>query len=125
MYGLLCLFQQLGRLGIAPFCDGLVRPQKAKETLDWSKLPSSLSYLAGPAERYGRLQFDDPVYEFLQDLMTPAEQLELRALNQRWLQDEKAIDAWLDEFRMTEHPEARLVYFTGYLLAIGSDLSLI
>jgi hypothetical protein len=127
VYGLLCLFAQLARLGIAPFSDGIVCPQKREkaETLDWSKLPSSLHYLTGPAERYGRLQFDDPIYEFLQERMTSDEQAELQALNQRYRQDRETIDHWLDEFSMTAHPEAGLVYFTGYMLAIGADLGLL
>src|SRR5438270_146490 len=61
VYGLLILFAQLAELGIAPFSDGVVCPLQTDEaeTLDWSKLPPSLRYLAGPAERYGSLQFDD------------------------------------------------------------------
>jgi hypothetical protein len=124
VYGLLSLFAQLGRLGIPPFSDGVVGPEKKKtaKALDWSKLPSALRYLAGPAEIYGKLQFDDPIYEFLQKRMTVSEQAELRTLNQRYRQDEEAINRWLDEFPMTDHPEACLVYFTGYVLTIGADL---
>ena len=127
IYGLLCLFAQLGKLDIAPFNDGVVGPTETKtaEKLDWSKLPSSLRYLAGPAEVYGSLQFDDRIYEFLQERMTADEQAELRALSQRYGQDSEAIDRWLDEFRMTKHPEARLVYFTGCLLGTGADLGLL
>jgi hypothetical protein len=126
VYGLLCLFAQLGKLGVAPFSDGEVGPQERRtaEALDWSKLPTPLRYLAGPAEVYGGLQFDDPIYEFLQERMTAAEQAELRAVSQRYGQDWEAINRWLDEFPMTEHPEARLVYFTGHLLGIGADLGL-
>lgn len=127
VYGRLCLFAQLGRLGIAPFNDGAVCPQETKsaETLDWSKLPSSLRYLAGPAEVYGRVQFDDRIHEFLEERMTADERAELRALNHRYEQDWDAINCWLDEFPMIEHPEARLVYFTGHLLATGADLDLL
>jgi hypothetical protein len=126
VYGLLCLFAQLGELGIPPFDDGAVRPMEAPpEELDWDKLPDPLRYLAGPAEWYGRLQFDDPIYEFLQERMTPDERAELRALNRRYKQDWDAIDRWLDEYRMTKHPEARLVYFTGHLLGLGEDAGLL
>jgi hypothetical protein len=126
VYGLLCLFAQLGDLGVPPFDDGAVRPMEAPpEELDWEKLPDPLRYLAVPAERYGRLQFDDPIYEFLQERMTPVEQSELRALNRRYKQDWDAINHWLDEYRMTEHPEARLVYFTGCLLGTGAELGLL
>jgi hypothetical protein len=127
IYGLLCLFAQLGKLGIAPFNDGIVGPQERKtaEALDWNKLPPPLRYLAGPAEVYGGLQFEDRICEFLQERMTAEEQAELRALNQRYTKDWEAINGWLDEFRMTKHSEARLVYFTGHLLGIGTDLGLL
>jgi hypothetical protein len=127
VYGLLCLFRQLNKLGITPFIDGAVGPEKRKTTedLDWSKLPPPLRYLSGPAEVYGGLQYDDPIYEFLQKRMTADEQAELRALSQRYGQDWEAINRWLDEFPITEHPEARLVYFTGHLLATGADLGVL
>jgi hypothetical protein len=126
IYGLLCLFEQLGKLGFTPFNDGVVCPQERKttEALDWSKLPPSLRYLAGPAEVYGSLQFDDRIAEFLQERMTADEQAELRALSHLYGRDWEAINHWLDEFPMTDHPEARLVYFTGYLLSAGTDLGL-
>lgn len=127
IYGLMCLFGQLGSRGIAPFDNGAVAPAERKSVaaLDWSKLPVPLRYLAEPAETYGSLQFDDPIYEFLQDRMTPAEQVQLRELSQRYDQDWDAINSWLDEFPMTEHREAGLVYFTGHLLATGADLGLL
>jgi hypothetical protein len=127
IYGLLCLFAQLGELGIAPFNDGVVCPQESEtaETLDWNKLPPSLQYLARPAEVYGRLQFEDRIYEFLQERMSANQRDELRALSHRYEQDDEAINRWLDEFPMTEHPEARLVYFTGCLLGTGADLGLL
>ncbi len=125
VYGLLCLFDQLGRLGVPPFSDDCHEEEQTEETLDWSKLPSSLRYLAAPAETYGRLQFDDPIDEFLQERMTDEQLAELRVLNRRIDEDEKAICRWLDEFRMTEHPEARLVYFTGHLLGRAADLDLL
>jgi hypothetical protein len=127
IYGLLCLFAQLGKLGIAPFNNGVVCPKETKtaKRLNWSKLPQSLQYLAGPAEVYGGLQFDDPIYEFLQNRMTADEQAELRALNHRYRQDWDEINRWLDEFPMTKHAEARLVYFTGCLLGTGAELGLL
>ena len=127
IHGLLCLFAKLGRLGIDPFNDGVVCPQERKTTeeiLDWSKLPPHLRYLAGPAEVYGGFQFEMRILEFLRERMTEDEQVELRALGQRYGQDYEAINRWLNEFRMTDHPEARLVYFTGYLLGTGADLGL-
>jgi hypothetical protein len=94
------------------------------ESLDWSKLPPGLEWLAAPAERYGWLQFDDRIYDFLRSV-SPAERAELQALGQRWSDAWPAIDAWLDGHRITAHPEARLVYFTGYLLGTGADAGLL
>lgn len=126
VYGLLFLFAQLAELDIEPFNDWAVCLEEKKDTelLDWSKLPPSLRYLAEPAERYGRIQFDDRIDEFLQEQMTPDEKVELQALVQRYEQDWKPINQWLNEFRMTEHSEARLVYFTGHLLGTGCDMGL-
>ena len=94
------------------------------ETLDWSKLPAELEWLAAPAERYGRLQFDDPIDDLLRAI-GPAERAELQALGRRWAESWPAIDAWLDTHRITAHPEARLVYFTGHLLGTGLDAELL
>ena len=121
IYGLLCLFNQLGKLGIAPFNDGAVRPESAKEVFDWSKLPPNLAWLAAPAERYGHYQFDEPIWEFVQNA-SPAELAELRAVQERWEADFQNIDLWLDEFNITKHPEARLVYFTQVLLGTAADM---
>lgn len=128
VYGLLCLFAQLAKLDIAPFNDGSVCPKEAQQTanvLDWNKLPTSLQYLARSAEAYGGLQFDDPIYHFLQERITAEERAELQALKRRYEQDWEAINRWLDEFPMTVHAEARLVYFTGHLLATGADLGVL
>ena len=96
-----------------------------EESRDWNKLPPELRYLAASAEVYGSLQFDDPVYDFLQHRMTPQEQVELKALSQKYECDGDAIDQWLDQYPMTIHAEARLVYFTRYLVGTGCDLGLL
>lgn len=126
VYGLLFLFDQLAELGIEPFTEWAVCIEESEEaeTFDWSKLPASLRYLAEPAERYGRLQLDERIDEFLQSQMTSDEHVELQALMVRYEQDWKLISKWLNVFRMTEHPEARVVYFTGHLLRTGADLDL-
>lgn len=125
IYGLLVLFQLLGDLGIEPFDDGTVRFKEKEEVLDWSKLPASLSYLIEPAEKYGAIQFEDKIFAFLSERMTPAEKTELQALSKTYVQDEGTVNDWLDEYNMTKHPEARLVYFTGNLLALGNDAGLL
>jgi hypothetical protein len=94
------------------------------EKLDWSKLPPELGWLAVSAERYGRLQFDDPIYDFLRGLNS-TERDQLRELGQRWGEAFPEIDAWLDQYTITVHPEASLVYFTLYLLGTGADAGLL
>ena len=126
VYGLLCLFAQLGDLGVSPFDDGAVRPTEPPQPeLDWNKLPAPLRYLAGWAEVYGAYQFDQPILDFLHSRMTPEERAELRTLRQRYTDDAAAIDRWLDEYPMTKHREAALVYFTGHLLGLGADTGLL
>lgn len=93
--------------------------------LDWTKLPPELAYLAEPAAKYGALQFDDPIYEFLQGGMTPAEHSELIELGKLMSGDWDAIEKWLDAYPMTEHLEAARVYFTGHLMALGNDLGVL
>src|SRR5262245_7502108 len=95
------------------------------EFLDWSKLPPHLSYLAQPSAKYGALQFDDPIYEFLQKTMTSSERDELLELGKLMSRDWDAIERWLDEYSMTDHPEAARVYFTAHLMAIGNDLGVL
>ena len=53
------------------------------EQLDWCKLPRGLEWLAVPAERYGHLQFDDPIYTFLQK-SSLEERAVLREIRDRW-----------------------------------------
>lgn len=126
VYGLLCLFDQLAKLNISPFNSGAVGPREAKPTepLDWTKLPPALRYLAGPAEVYGGYQFEGRILEFLRERMTADERSELKSLSQQYGRDWEAIESWLDEFRITKHREAALVYFTGHLLGMGADLGL-
>lgn len=95
-----------------------------KETLDWEKLPKGLRYLSGPAEKYGHYQFEDRIRDFY-DTMTDDQNAELIRLLARVQSDEEAIDIWLDGCSMTEHPEARLVYFLLQLLAYGNDADLL
>jgi hypothetical protein len=127
VYGLLCLFRQLGNRGIAPFNDGAVGPEerKAVEVLDWSKLPPDLHYLAEPAARYGHIQFESRIMDFLEREATDADRTALRMLRPLVLRDENAIDAWIDQLGITKHREAALVYFLLHLLALGHDAGLL
>ena len=112
---LLFLLSGLSRQGIVPFCLESVF-SKDERILDWQKLPEDLWYLASPAERYGVIQFDAEIDEFA-DAMDERARAELQAIAARVDRNEKQIDGFLDEYSMTEHREAKLVYFLTYLIA--------
>ena len=95
------------------------------EILDWTKLPAQLNYLAQPAERYGRFQFDNIIDDYLFNKMSKADVEELRNLRDRMAQDFDIIELWLDEFNMRIHPEARLVYFMRDLIGTADDTHLL
>ena len=94
------------------------------KALDWSKLPRTLAWAATPAERYGYHQFDEPILAFLR-AATPAELSDLQAVQRRWVADYPIIEAWLDEYNMTKHPEAARVYFTQVLLGMADEAGLL
>jgi len=93
-----------------------------KHPLDWSKLPTSLRYLAAPAEKYGRLQFDNRILDYLEKKMTDQEREELTELGRNMARDWDIINSWLDAHDITEHREAELIYFTGHLIGLGNDI---
>jgi hypothetical protein len=98
----------------------------ADEILDWSKLPPRLRYLAEPAEKYGSLQFEMRILDFLESEASESDLENLRELNRLTLRDEKLIDEWIDELGgLTKHREAALVYFLLHLIALGNDNELL
>lgn len=112
---LFCLFHALARRDIEPFASRTVEYQGEVVQLDWSKLPPELQYLAGPAEKYGKYQFMEDVWNFF-DRMTPAEYEELLEVERRGKEDWKKIDEFLDRYPMTEHKECALIYFLFLLI---------
>jgi hypothetical protein len=128
IHGLICLFGQLARLGVSPFNDGgqedwnSLRPETV---LDWGKLPEPLRFLAVPAEYYGAFQFENEVYEFLQEKMTEAQLADLKQLDQRCSEHWKSIDDWIKRNPISKHPESCLVYFTISLIASAKDLGIL
>lgn len=93
--------------------------------LDWTKLPPSLSYLAEPAIKYGEIQFENRIMDFLEREATAADLEALRAIKPLVIRDVSAIDAWIDELGITKHREAALVYFLLHLMALGNDAGLL
>jgi hypothetical protein len=90
--------------------------------LDWTKLPDKLRYLAEPAEKYGHYQFDERILDFYRNEFKQEHVAELKVLGLRASTDKDAIDQWLADHSLTEHPEAALVYFLGHFMFLGYEL---
>lgn len=88
--------------------------------LDWSKLPASLAYLQEPAEKYGALEFETRIFDFL-DGASEEEMNELASLAERIRLggDIDAINRWIDRFPITEHEEGARVYFLLLVLDLA------
>ena len=88
--------------------------------LDWSKLPESLRYLQEPAEKYGAIEFEGLILEFL-DKASQEEMNELRSLADRIRLngDVDTIDQWIDAYPFPEHEESARVYFFMLLLDLA------
>lgn len=97
----------------------------ADGSLDWNKLPSGLRYLAEPATKYGEIQFENRIIDFLRREATAADLEALQALKPLVIRDEDAIDTWIDGLGITKHREAALVYFLLHLMALGNDAGLL
>jgi hypothetical protein len=91
------------------------------QKLDWSKLPKQLSYLIQPAEKYGRLQFDDAIYNFLDNEMTDSDKDELQQLQEKIYRDSDVYQDWITQYSIVDHRESSLVYFMMHLMALGSE----
>lgn len=62
--------------------------------------------------------------DFLRE-MTDAEKRSLLVDHARFVPQAIAFQSWLDEFNMTEHPEARLVYFAICLFGLAADIGVL
>jgi hypothetical protein len=71
--------------------------------LDWTILPEELSYLIDPAIKYGCHQFDDAIYEFLENKCTIEDKVELNKIRDRSIGIYPKINSWMDRFPITKH----------------------
>lgn len=106
---LLFLFNGLARHSILPFSKRPITSSKS-ETYDWSKIPGELQYLVGPASKYGIIQSDDDVSSFCRSVSN-VQLKELQEVSKAVAEGEDNVEAFLDRFPITEHPEACCVYF--------------
>ena len=87
------------------------------------ELPLELRYLIAPAEKFGRLQFDEQIEGFLNSA-SESVMAELTAVAERYyLNDHEALlYEFLDHFPITEHEEsARLYFLLGVFDAVEFD----
>lgn len=106
---LFVLFEALAQRGIEPFTSRAVQIQSESPKFDWSKLPAALDFLAKPAEKYGRYQFQADVDKLFEGISSE-ELIYLKHLAKVCSENKKAISDFL-VLPMTKHPESAYVYF--------------
>lgn len=117
---MLMLFNKFSQRGVEPFTSRSEYQQGTPHTWDWTKLPSQLRYLIEPAMTLGKLQFPNKIAAYLDQLDESGEKM-LDDLIVKVNADWDEINRFLDEYRMTKHPEAQRVYFLTVLLADYND----
>ncbi|MEM7456345.1 MAG: hypothetical protein AAF456_18510 [Planctomycetota bacterium] len=77
-----------------------------------AELPEELSYLVEPALEYGRFQFEEQIFDFL-DTATPQQMEELAAVARRVKSNDHypEVNRFLDEYPITEHKQSACLYF--------------
>ncbi|QDS91593.1 hypothetical protein FF011L_03230 [Roseimaritima multifibrata] len=88
-----------------------------------SELPDELAYLTEPALEYGRFQFDDTIFDFLESA-TPQQMEELAAVAERVRINDHYPDVnrFLDKHPITDHEQTACLYFL-FLVLDYADLS--
>ena len=81
---LMSLFDHLGERGIEPFNSFRVGIRAVPERqVDWSAVPEDLRWVIEPAEKYGELQFESRIIDYIEK-MADAEWAETRRLRARY-----------------------------------------
>jgi hypothetical protein len=119
------IFEVLAMRGVQPFASGKADLDSVgvEEVFDWSKLSEQLQYLAEPAAKYGKHQFESQMDDFLANA-SESEIEEIAALAERirlsgdWV----TIQQWLDEYELTDHPEAAAVHALTGIMELGGFL---
>jgi hypothetical protein len=122
---LFAIFDVLRRRGVEPFASGTVEFDDRNLKHDWTKLPPELHYLRAPAEKFGRIQFDDQIERFLA-VASAEEREQLRGLATHICRsgDAPRIIAWLSWHPSTKDPEGALVtWLMNLLTALGYEWS--
>ena len=78
----------------------------------FSQLPDELQYLAEPADKYGRFQFDADIVKFLESASeSDIETLTRIAERYEWNQHDVKFQAFLDRYPITDHKQSAQLYF--------------
>lgn len=114
--GILMLFSDLAERGISPFSREWISPDRPKAPLQGigvlAQIPDHLSYLVAPALKYGRYQFDQEIFDFLEHA-TSDEMEELAMTAERVLINNHypEVNRFLDQYQITVYQEAAHLYY--------------
>lgn len=119
------LFDGLAAAGVEPFSSGIVRLlDPPREHIGWTSLPPELSYLIGPAERYGCWESDRELAEILESI-TDDEKEELQAMYRKIDQEKHLplINEWMRTHPINQFREPEMMHSMLYGLdRIGLSL---
>ncbi|MCO6047840.1 hypothetical protein NG895_28375 [Aeoliella sp. ICT_H6.2] len=112
-FRLLLVMDYLYEQSKEPFSSQRLQLLSRNRKPNWDHLPEKLAFLKDPAIKYGKYQFDDERYDFVES-MTAEQREELVAVRAALGKEEslyKLLDDWFDEYSITDHEEAALIYF--------------
>ena len=83
----------------------------------FSKLPDELRYLAEPAAKYGRYQFDDDIDSFLASASEPDIET-LTRIAERYARNQHDVElqAFLDRYPITDHNQSAQLHFLFHVI---------
>jgi hypothetical protein len=90
----------------------------------WHDLPSKIKSLADFADKYGTLQFDEPIYKSLHEL-DASEIVRLKEIGLMLSDEWEAIQKYISLHPITEFESGKRLYFLLHFFAIGNDLSIL
>lgn len=114
--GILMIFSDLAEDGVAPFSREQISACRPRSPLRGigvlTQLPEALSYLVAPAMKYGRYQFEQEIFQFLEHA-TSDEMEELAMTAERVLANNHypEVNRFLDRYDLTVYREAANLYF--------------
>ena len=90
----------------------------------WHDLPENIKCLAEYADRYGTLQFDEPIYKSLYEL-DATEIANLKEMGRMMSDEWESIKEYISAHPITESESGARLYFLLHYFALGNDLSIL